>query len=83
MVFCKNNTITIADLPPHILITDAKLCHSDKDNISLPILIEQMEKEYIIEALERTKWHRENASRLLGITRKMLGDRINKYELKK
>lgn len=83
MVFCKNNTITIADLPPHILINDARLCQSDKDNISLPTLIEQMEKEYIIEALKQTKWHRENASRLLGITRKMLGDRINKYELKK
>ena len=42
-----------------------------------------MEKEYIIDALKKTNWHRENAARLLGITRKMLGDRINKYELKK
>ncbi len=45
-------------------------------------LIEEMEKEYIIQALQKTGWHRENAAALLGITRKMLGDRINKYGLK-
>ena len=53
-----------------------------KENISLPQLIEDMEREYILEALKKTNWHRENAARLLGITRKMLGDRISKYELK-
>ncbi len=83
MVFCKNQTITIADLPPHILMNDAKASEVCKENASLPKVIEEMEKEYIIEALKKTNWHRENAARLLGITRKMLGDRINKYGLKK
>lgn len=83
MVFCRHNTITLSDLPPHILMNNKKMSSVDSDDFSLPKLIEEMEKEYIIEALKKTNWHRENAARLLGITRKMLGDRINKYELKK
>ncbi len=83
MVFCKNQTITLADLPPHILIKDIKARDVGKENVALPKVIEEMEKDYIIEALKKTNWHRENAARLLGITRKMLGDRINKYDLKK
>ena len=83
MVFCKNQTITLADLPPHILIEDIKARDVGKENVALPKVIEEMEKDYIIEALKKTNWHRENAASLLGITRKMLGDRINKYDLKK
>ena len=83
MVFCKNQTITLADLPPHILIKDIKARDVGKEDVALPKVIEEMEKDYIIEALKKTNWHRENAARLLGITRKMLGDRINKYDLKK
>ena len=83
MVFCKNHTITIADLPPHILMSDAKASEMGKENVSLPQVIEEMEKEYIVESLKKTNWHRENAARLLGITRKMLGDRIIKYGLEK
>lgn len=83
MVFCKNHTITIADIPPHILMSDKKASEIGKENVSLPEVIEEMEKEYIVEALKKTNWHRENAARLIGITRKMLGDRISKYGLKK
>jgi DNA-binding NtrC family response regulator len=82
MVFCQNQTITIADLPPFILMKNGMPGDTDKDEVSLPELIEGMEKEYIIESLKKTNWHRENAARLLGITRKMLGDRIAKYKLK-
>lgn len=82
MVFCKNNTITIADIPPHILISDSKIKEMTEGDRTLPLVIEEMEKEYIMEALKKTNWHRENAARLLGITRKMLGDRIAKYNLK-
>ena len=53
-----------------------------EENFSLPRFIEVVEKKYIFEALQKTNWHRENAARLLGITRKMLGDRINKYNFK-
>ena len=83
MVFCKDQTITIADIPPHILMNNKKFTEPGDQDISLPQLIEDMEKEYIIEALKRTNWHREKAAQLLGITRKMLGDRITKYDLKK
>ena len=82
MVFCKDQTITIADVPPHILLMDGRMGEIAKDDMSLPKVIEEMEKEYIIEALNKARWHRENAAKLLGITRKMLGDRITKYNLK-
>ncbi len=82
MVFCKDQTITIADIPPHILLMDGRMGEIAKDDLSLPKVIEAMEKEYIIEALNKARWHRENAAKLLGITRKMLGDRITKYNLK-
>ena len=83
MVFCQDQTITVADLPPFILMKNVKAGELGKENASLPTIIEEIEKEYIIEALKKTNWHRENAASLLGITRKMLGDRINKYEIKK
>ncbi len=83
MVFCQNQTITLADLPPFILMKNRKSGEEGKDEVSLPELIEGMEKEYIIESLKKTNWHREKAARLLGITRKMLGDRISKYDLSK
>lgn len=83
IVFCKDQTITIADLPPFILMRNGQVGEVDKEGMSLPGIIEEMEKQYIMEALKKTDWHRENAAKLLGITRKMLGDRISKYNLKK
>ncbi|MBW1853778.1 MAG: hypothetical protein JRJ00_03720, partial [Deltaproteobacteria bacterium] len=76
-------TITIADLPPFILMKNGKAAEVGKEDVSLPEMIEGLEKEYIIEALMKTNWHRENAAKLLGITRKMLGDRISKYGVSK
>jgi len=83
IVFCKNKTITMADIPPHILMNDARIKEMNAENLTLPMVIEEMEKEYIMQALEKTSWHRENTARLLGITRKMLGDRMSKYGLRK
>ena len=83
MVFCQDQTITIADLPPFILMKNVKASELGKENASLPKIIEDIEKEYITEALKNTNWHREKAASLLGLTRKMMGDRINKYEIRK
>jgi Nif-specific regulatory protein len=83
MVFCQDQTITIADLPPFILMKNGKAGEVGKEDVSLPEMIEGLEKEYIIEALMKANWHRENAAKLLGITRKMLGDRISKYGISK
>jgi DNA-binding NtrC family response regulator len=83
MVFCQDHTITIADLPPFILMKNGIPGNTEKDEVSLPEIIEGMEREYIVEALKKTNWHRDNAAKLLGITRKMLGDRISKYDLRK
>lgn len=43
--------------------------------------LESIERRTILQALERTRCHRTEAARLLGITRRTLGYRIKKYEL--
>jgi len=45
-------------------------------------IIENLEKKTILTKLKETNWNQEKAAELLGITRKMLSIRINKYHLK-
>ena len=44
--------------------------------------IEEMQIYYICKALKKTKGHRENAAKLLGITPRTLYHKINLYQLK-
>ena len=44
--------------------------------------LEDLEKRYIQFVLRRTKGHRQDAARILGINRKTLGNKIEKYNLK-
>ncbi len=41
----------------------------------------QIEKEVILQALEKASWNRTDASKILGITRRTLYNKIKKYEL--
>lgn len=81
MVLCYNNTITVSDLPPYILLNRESGIHQ-KENISLPAIIREIEEKRIKMMLKRTDWNREKAAKLLGISRKMLNSRIKKYGLK-
>jgi DNA-binding NtrC family response regulator len=45
-------------------------------------MVSDLEKRWIVSKLEETDWNQEKAAKLLGITRKMLGNRINKYNIK-
>jgi len=44
--------------------------------------LEDLEKRYIQFILRRTKGHRQDAARILGINRKTLGNKIEKYKLR-
>ncbi|KPJ51240.1 hypothetical protein AMJ40_00605 [candidate division TA06 bacterium DG_26] len=48
-------------------------------DLSLPEAVESVEKRMIYDALRQTKWVRVKAARLLGITERMLGYKMNKY----
>ena len=65
-------------LPSFILPRQGELQVFSDDNYSL----EELEKRYIQFILSRTKGRRQEAARILGINRKTLGNKIEKYKLR-
>ena len=84
MTFCNNNEITMNDLPPSLFSLD-KLEKEEKETtkgrIDLIKMVSDLEKEWILNKLEETGWNKEKTRKLLGITRRMLIDRMKKYEI--
>jgi two-component system NtrC family response regulator len=80
MLFCQNRTIELRDVPPQILI-DRDHPEGRGDSFSLPGLVSELEKNYILQTLNKTGWHFGRTAQQLGMTRKMLGDRVRKYNL--
>lgn len=83
MVFCKEgDTITLTDLPPHLFVREGNHEEKKNGNIQLMKMVSGLEKKWIISKLKETGWNREKTAVLLGITRKMLTDRMKKYRIK-
>lgn len=49
------------------------------ENLSLEGIIEDLEKKYVLSALQRTRWNISQASSILGISRYALQRRVDKY----
>lgn len=81
MIFCTNRVITLKDLPPRFLMIKEKEKEDEQGEINLPAKVSEIEKKWIIKKLMEAEWNQEKAARLLGITRKMLINRIKKYQL--
>jgi len=79
MVFCKGDSITMNDIPPHVFQREKAPQESKKGNVPLMKMVSDMEKKWILTKLKETGWNQEKTARLLGITRKMLTNRIAKY----
>ncbi len=80
VILCDNNIITINNLPKEITSTEIK------DSYKLPengISIEELEKNLILQALERTDYNQTKAAQLLNISRHTLIYRMEKYQIKK
>jgi two-component system NtrC family response regulator len=82
VVFCRRNTITVDDLPPHLFLEKGGIQRRESGNVQLMKMVSDLEKKWIVSKLKETDWNQEKASMLLGITRKMLTNRINKYHIK-
>jgi two-component system NtrC family response regulator len=82
VVFCRRNTLTIDDLPPHLLIKEGMEQKKVRGKVQLVKMVSDLERKWIISKLKETDWNQEKAAKLLGITRKMLTNRINKYHIK-
>jgi len=82
VVFCRRNTLTIDDLPPHLLIKEGMEQKKVRGKVQLVKMVSDLERKWIVSKLKETDWNQEKAAKLLGITRKMLTNRINKYHIK-
>jgi two-component system, NtrC family, response regulator len=81
MTFCNNNQITMNDIPPSLFSLDKEVKEMTKGEIDLIRMVSDLEKKWILKKLEETGWNKEKARKLLGITRRMLIDRMKKYEI--
>ena len=82
VVFCRRNTITIEDLPPHLFLKEGSIQKGEGGKVQLIKMVSDLEKKWIVNKLKETDWNQEKTAKLLGITRKMLTNRINKYHIK-
>jgi len=71
---CPANTILVQHLPPEIHRT-VKTTDRLKDSL------EQLEKQQILRALEKSNWNRGQAAEVLGIDRSTLWRKMKKYNL--
>ncbi len=82
MVFCRRNAISVDDLPPHLFLKEGLEQRKSSGKIQLVKMVSELERKWIVAKLKECDWNQEKAARLLGITRKMLANRINKYNIK-
>lgn len=82
VVFCRRNTITIEDLPPHLFLKEGSIQKREVGKVQLIKMVSDLEKKWIFSKLKETDWNQEKTAKLLGITRKMLSNRISKYHIK-
>jgi DNA-binding NtrC family response regulator len=83
IIFCKEGKITIHDLPSHLLLQHKNVEEEKGGEVQLMKMVQDLEKKWILSKLKETSFNQEKAAKLLGITRKMLTNRINKYHLKR
>lgn len=81
-VFCGGHTITLDDLPPTLFLKDGIELRKGGGALQLMKMVSDLEKKWIVSKLKETDWNQEKTAKLLGITRKMLTNRINKYHIK-
>ncbi len=86
LIMRSGNTITIDDLPEKVCVGDTvNVVSSSKYGvINLPeegYSLEQLEREVVVEALERNLWNQTAAAKFLRIPRHTLIYRMEKYEI--
>lgn len=82
MTLCEDNEIALEDLhlpqiPQHFAAPESN------QSGSLDPLLDNMEKEVILNALEQTQWNKTQAAKLLGVTFSTLRYRLKKLQLEK
>lgn len=82
MVLCRGDVITMNDLPPYLLLGEESLRDVKGGKVRLMKMISDLERKWILDKLRESDWNQEKTAKLLGITRKMLINRMKKYNIK-
>jgi two-component system NtrC family response regulator len=83
VVLSRGNEITLNDLPPFLRQTPIS---GEAASVALPedgMSLEALERKVIVAALTKFHGNQSNAARYLSITRKVLMNRIAKYQIQK
>ena len=79
VVMSKNEELTAENLPENIRGQQKRIARIYLDIPNDGISLEEVEKELLIRALEKTEWNQSKAARYLDISRKTLLYRMEKY----
>jgi two-component system response regulator PilR (NtrC family) len=83
-ILSEGDFIDIDDLPEEIKVTSyEKTVHLSPGGVNLEKLVEDMEKEYLLMALEKTNGIKTDAAKLLGLTFRSFRHRLKKYNIEK
>ena len=82
MVFCRGNLISLEDLPPYLTSGEAADLEPAAGKIQLMKLVSELERKWILSKLKESNWNKEKAAQQLGLTRKMLMNRMAKHKIK-
>jgi len=80
VILTRNDPITTADLSIHLRNLQSEA--SIDSGSSLPLQVETLEKQLIVNSLHTAQGNQSSAARLLGITERNLRYKIKKYNLK-
>ncbi len=87
MTLCENNKIQLEDLqlpePGNLSQATSAIGNPKSVGNSLDPMLDNVEKETILHALEQTRWNKTKAAKLLGISFGALRYRLQKLELDK
>ena len=78
VLLCDENVIRSEHLPPSLQMIDPA---EHKEKRTLPQIIENKERELIVDALKKTGGRQKKAALELGITERMMGYKIRKYDI--
>ncbi len=78
VLLCNEDVIRSEHLPPSLqMVKDRK----NKEQLSLKEVIENKERELVVDALKKTGGHQRKAASELGVTERILGYKIKKYKI--
>jgi len=81
MIFCNEDCITIEDLPTPFLLKEV-VSEEGGGKIELMRMVSELERKWMLRKLKESQWNKEKAAELLGLTRKMLNNRIAKHKIR-